>query len=92
MTIDNNEAYNFLRGLAERKAIAETRYHTLLSLNEVKNNPAIDDKIEEARTNMYTIDNLFNQFKCICNLQPSEEVEINAIIAKVYNDYISIID
>jgi hypothetical protein len=100
MTIDQNEAYYFLRMLATRKAKAETRFNTLVSLNGVKNNPVIDDKIEEAKTNMHTTDNLFRQFKCMCNLQPSEEVEINAIlndedsstIAKAYNDYISTID
>ena len=100
MTIDQNEAYYFLRMLATRKAKAETRYNTLVSLNGVKNNPAIDDKIEEAKNNMHRTDKLFNQFKCMCNLQPSEEVEINAIlndedsstIAKAYKDYISTID
>lgn len=100
MTIDNNEAYNFLRMLAERKAIAETRFNTLMSLNGVKDNPAIDEKIEDAKDAMHTTDNLFRQFKCMCNLQPSEEVEINAIlndedsstVAKAYRDYISTID
>lgn len=100
MTIDQNEAYYFLRMLATKKAKAETRYYTLLSLNGVKNNPAIDDKIEEAKTNMHTTDNLFRQFKCMCNLQPSEKEEINTIlaekddstIANAYRDYISTID
>lgn len=71
-----------------------------MNLNGVKNNPAIDDKIEEAETNMHKADNLFNQFKRMCNLQPSEEVEINAIlsdeesstVAKAYKDYISTIN
>ena len=100
MTIDQNEAYYFLRMLATKKAKAETRFNTLVSLNGVKNNPAIDDKIEEAKADMHRMDSWFQQFRRMCNLQPSEETEINYILdeeddsvtAKAYNDYITTLE
>ena len=100
MTIDQNEAYYFLRMLATKRAKAETRYNTLVSLNGIKVNPAIDNKIEEAKADMHRMDSWFQQFRRMCNLQPSEEKEINyildeeysSVVAKAYKDYISTID
>lgn len=90
MTIDQNEAFNFLRELADEYAELKTKYNTWNELTNLFAGANGKDRID-AYDNVCDEFNRFKEkytkFKSICSLQPDEEKVIK-VIENAENPYV----
>lgn len=90
MTIDNNDAFNFLRGLADEYAELKTKYNTWNELTNLFAGANGKDRIDaynQASDAFNKFKRIYTQYKSLCSLQPDEAKAIE-VIESAENPYI----